>query len=206
MAGGRVDRANGIIRGVKLLGGTSANGRRYLESAMRTGAGLYEGAKVNVNHQKGRGDRDYADRIGKILNAHYVEGKGVFGDLHYNPKHALADQLAWDAENSPDSVGLSHDAEGKTRVEGGKVLVESITKVRSVDLVSDPASVKGLYESIGGPAATDDKPEDPDALCKRTYRNAIMELIDNTDDVPATLKKIGELLKSSGKKLQPGQS
>ncbi len=44
----RVDREHGVIRGVKLLGLVSRNGRRYLPAALQQAAGLYEGAKVNV--------------------------------------------------------------------------------------------------------------------------------------------------------------
>lgn len=41
----RVDRDAGVIRGVKLLGLNSRNGRRYREGALVEAIGLYEGAK-----------------------------------------------------------------------------------------------------------------------------------------------------------------
>ncbi len=74
---------------------------------MRAAASKYEGARVNTNHPK-KGDefRSYHDRIGVVRNVRFVEGKGLFGDLHYNPKHALAEQLAWDAENAPNNLRL----------------------------------------------------------------------------------------------------
>jgi hypothetical protein len=64
----RVDRTAGIIRGVKILGLTSRNGRRYLPEALARAASLYEGAKVNVNHAKGASPsgRDYQDRLGFV--------------------------------------------------------------------------------------------------------------------------------------------
>src|SRR5689334_17588787 len=49
----RVDREHSVLRGVKLLGIESRNGRRYLPTALAQAAALYENAKVNVNHPKG---------------------------------------------------------------------------------------------------------------------------------------------------------
>jgi hypothetical protein len=155
----RVDREHGVIRGVKLLGLVSRNGRRYLPAALQQAAGLYEGAKVNVNHPKGHplAARDYQDRLGSIRGVQ-IRGEGLFGDLHYNPKHALAEQLAWDAAHAPENVGLSHNVEARTTRRDGQIVVESILKVQSVDLVADPATTRGLYESaavepVDGPLA-----------------------------------------------------
>ncbi|HEY2838457.1 MAG TPA: hypothetical protein VGJ26_04885, partial [Pirellulales bacterium] len=66
----RVDRAAGVIRGVKILGLESQNGRSYLPEALAAAAPLYEGAKVNVNHPKSfpAAPRDYQDRLGAIHN------------------------------------------------------------------------------------------------------------------------------------------
>ncbi len=96
----RVDRAAGVIRGVKLLGLESRNGRRYREAALAEAVGLYEGAKVNINHPKGSplSPRDYQDRLGVVRGVEFRAGEGLFGDLHFNPKHALSEQLVWDAE------------------------------------------------------------------------------------------------------------
>jgi uncharacterized small protein (DUF1192 family) len=69
--------------------------------------------------------------------------------LHYNPKHALAQQLAWDALHAPENVGFSHNVEARTSRSAGQTLVEAITKVQSVDLVADPATTSSLYESAG---------------------------------------------------------
>jgi hypothetical protein len=88
----RVDREAGVIRGVKVLGLKSRNGRTYLPDALVQAAALYEGAKVNVNHAKTSpfGPRDYQDRIGAIRNVQSRRDEGLFADFHFNPKHALA--------------------------------------------------------------------------------------------------------------------
>ena len=145
----RVDREAGILRGVKILGLESRNNRSYLPEALARAAALYEGAKVNVNHPKGNplGPRDYQDRLGTIQNVSPRAGEGLFADLHFNPRHALAEQLMWDAEHAPENVGLSHNVEARTSRRGERVVVEEITQVQSVDLVADPATTRGLFES-----------------------------------------------------------
>jgi hypothetical protein len=145
----RVDREAGVIRGVKVLGLESRNGRSYLPEALQQAAPLYEDAKVNVNHARGNpaGPRDYQDRIGTMRNVALRPGEGLFGDFHFNPKHALAEQLVWDAEHSPENVGFSHNVEARTARQGERVVVEAITRVQSVDLVADPATTRGLFES-----------------------------------------------------------
>jgi hypothetical protein len=153
----RVDRAAGVIRGVKLLGLRSRNGRRYQENALAEAIGLYEGAKVNVNHPKGHplSPRDYQDRLGIIRDVQLRPGDGLFGDLHFNPKHNLSEQLMWDAEHAAQNVGLSHNVLARTSRQGDETVVEAITTVQSIDLVADPASTQGLFEQEAASAAAD---------------------------------------------------
>ena len=141
-----VDRARGMIEGVKILGLRSRNGREYLPQAVEKAAGLYEGIQVNVDHGDTGKARSYRDRLGKLSRVE-MRPDGLYGNLHVNPKHALAEQLFWDAENAPENVGLSHDAQGRSARRGGKTVVEDIHAVRSVDLVADPASTLSLFES-----------------------------------------------------------
>jgi hypothetical protein len=146
--GGALDKEQHVIRGVKLLGLESKNGRTYLPTAARNALRMYEGAKINVNHPKGSpsSPRDYQDRLGTARNVEFREGLGIYGDLHYNPAHPVAAQLEYDAQHSPESVGLSHNVEARTSKRDGKTVVESIVRVQSVDLVADPATTGGLYE------------------------------------------------------------
>ena len=138
-----VDKANGRIRNVKILGLVSKNGRRYTHEAITKAAPLYEGKRVNIDH--GAGQRSYRDRIGHLSDI-AVKPDGLYGTLNYNPKHAVAEQLEWDAVHSPNNVGLSHDSHGIVEKVGGMPTVTEIKSVRSVDLVGDPATNKGLYE------------------------------------------------------------
>jgi hypothetical protein len=160
----RVDREAGIIRGVKLLGLASRNGRRYRESALVDATGLYEGAKVNINHPKGHplSPRDYQDRLGVVRGVEFRAGEGLFGDLHFNPKHALSEQLVWDAEHAPQNVGMSHNVLARTSRSGNDTVVEAITKVQGIDLVADPATTAGLYESQEPPKGYPAKSQEPE--------------------------------------------
>lgn len=144
----QIDRAVSVIQGVKVLGLDSRNKRRYLPAALRAAIPLYEGAKVNINHAKGQpcAPRDYQDRIGTIRNVRFLDDAGLFADLQFNPKHALAEQLVWDAQHAPENVGLSHNVQALTKVDNGYTIVESIAAVHSVDLVADPATTQGLFE------------------------------------------------------------
>lgn len=143
----KVDRERGLIRGVKILGVESRNGRQYNPAAIREAKGLYEGIAVNIDHAEGGEPRSYGDRIGR-LSLIEARADGLYGDLRVNPAHPLAERLFWDAENMPENVGLSHDATGKTKRRDGKTVVESITAVRSVDLVAEPATTAGLFEHV----------------------------------------------------------
>lgn len=147
-----VDRESGVIRGVKLLGLESQNGRTYLKEAVARALQLYEGAKVNVDHGSDpKQPRSYSERMGVIRHVRLDPGDGgIRGDFHANPKHGLFEQLAWDAEHSSAAVGFSHNILGKTSRRDGRTVVEEITRVQSVDLVADPATTRGLFEHTTG--------------------------------------------------------
>jgi hypothetical protein len=104
---------------------------------------------VNIDHIGKGQQRGLASRFGKYENVRYVEGEGLRGDLRFNPHHPMAGQVAWFAENMPDALGNSHHANGKGVMKNGRMLVEEIEDVKSVDLVADPATTKSLFESTG---------------------------------------------------------
>ncbi len=147
----RVDREAGLIEGVRILGPDSKNGRKYSPRAMAEAARLYEGAPVNVDHPATeRKDRPLAEAFGWIRNVRQ-EPDGVYGDLHYLKSHPQAELVAEAAERNPNRIGLSHHAEGTVRMDGQRVIVETVERVHSVDLVQTPATNAGLFESEGKP-------------------------------------------------------
>jgi hypothetical protein len=148
---GRVDRNAGIIRGVKILGKHSKNGRTYTDKALNDAVPLYEGVKVNVDHpsrDKPNAERGFMEGFGSLRNVQR-KGDGVYGDLHFLKSHPSAEVICEAAERFPDQFGLSHNADGQTHYEGSQLIVESIESVQSVDIVGRPATNNGLFESTG---------------------------------------------------------
>ena len=185
-----VDRDQGVIHNVKILGRESRNGREYPDATMARALPLYEGAKVNINHGLGSEPRNYEHRIGQLKNVHAAHD-GLYADLHFNPKHALAEQLMWDAEHSPENVGLSHNVVARTARRGSKVVVEEIDRVNSVDLVADPATTKGLFENQ---QSEDDMTANDDSLVVSQLQQQLQEATD-------ALKKSDDALKEATEKL-----
>ena len=146
----KVDRANKVIRHVKILGKDSRNLREYTAGARMEAATLYEGMSVNLNHptkeaiKRSRGIEEKWGWLEGITN----EDDGVYGDLHYLDKHQYTPQLLELAERNPKQFGLSHNADCAGHRVGRKEVIESVEKVRSVDVVQRPATTSGLFESI----------------------------------------------------------
>jgi hypothetical protein len=114
---------------------------------MAEAARLYEGAPVNVDHPATeRKDRPLAEAFGWIRNVRQEQG-AVYGDLHYLQSHPQAELVAEAAERNPNRIGLSHHAEGTVRMDGQRVIVETVERVHSIDLVQTPATNAGLFES-----------------------------------------------------------
>jgi hypothetical protein len=146
-----VDREAGILYGAKILGLDSVNKRRYLPEAIQTAIAqrLYEGCAVNVNHpDKPDNPREAEDRFGWFENVRLAADGGLQADFHLlDPTEPLAVKLMNAAEKKPDLFGFSHNAEGDGYTDAnGVFVVESITKVRSVDLVAEPATTGGIWE------------------------------------------------------------
>ncbi len=148
--GGRVDRGAGIIRDVKILGFEApSKGRQYTRDAIRNAVPLYEAATVYIDHPTKRdpnGQRPMTDRFGELRDV-YLADDGLRGDLHYIKSHVLAESVLEQVERFPRKMGLSHHANAITRRQGGKEIVESIERVKSVDLVLNPATSSSLFES-----------------------------------------------------------
>ncbi len=201
-----VDEATGIVRGVKVLGWESRNGRRYLREAVTRKLHLYEDRVVNIDHPTTNGEsRSFASRFGRLRGPRVCED-GVRADLHYNPKHPQADSFAWWAKNDPQAIGLSHNAVGEVEeAEDGTLTVTDILEVHSVDLVADPATTNGLREDhvmdpldalddMGGETAAEPKPGD-EHYAEHIGKAVVAILGDEAMDAEEKKKKILHLLK-----------
>lgn len=146
--GAKVDRENKVIRHVKILGKDSRNQREYTSGARTEAAAHYEGMTVNLNHptkeaiKRSRGIEEKWGWLEGITD----EADGVYGDLHYLEAHQYTPQLLELAERNPKQFGLSHNADCAGHRMGRKEVIESVPKVRSVDVVQRPATTSGLFE------------------------------------------------------------
>jgi hypothetical protein len=148
----KVDREAGVIHDVKVLGNESANGRTYPPATIEKARGLYEGRVVNADHPPRAGEQtSIARRLGWLEGVYTKAGELFAKSFHYLKSHPMAEAVAEAAERNPRLFGLSHNAHGVERRENGRTIIESIEAVHSVDLVADPATVGGLFESRGTP-------------------------------------------------------
>ena len=143
----QIDRDSRTIHDVVLAGPISKNGRRYLTNALAEAVGLYENVRVFLNHPTEEtlknGARDVRDLAGYVTEARINEGK-VKGTLHVLPSAMWLFDIA---ESKPDLLGMSHVARGVLRKEKKEMIVERILDVRSVDIVTNPATTKSLFEN-----------------------------------------------------------
>jgi hypothetical protein len=153
-----VDVENGRLNNCKLLGWQSRNGRRYKPEAAQRAIKKYDGTQVVLDHQKrseAGEDRSVRDIIGVIRNPR-VESDGVYGSIDLLKTSEHYNRVIEFAQKFPKSVGFSHEADGESfRDNDGTEVIESITSVFAVALVSSPATTNGIFESAAGNSAID---------------------------------------------------
>lgn len=150
----RLNRDAGVISGTTIIGASSQNGargkRRYSDAALRKIAAMAEGLPAYLNHvtpELAFKPRDVRDLIGVHRNVRYdPASRTVKSDLHLAEHQApLVFSLA---ERFGDRIGHSLVSRGVIAMEGDTEVVQDVLMLRSADLVSDPATTHGLFESI----------------------------------------------------------
>ena len=144
-----VEVKDNVIKGVKVLGVESKNGRKYPLSVMEKNLHKYEGAIVALDHVRHDKQRSVTDIFGRIRNPRMTD-TGIVADLEYNNQHQFSKAFEYFVKNDPGAVGLSHEAIAKTKMDykTGDEIVEDIVEVEAVSLVANPATnPKGLFES-----------------------------------------------------------
>jgi hypothetical protein len=171
----RVDAANGVIYGAKIVGLESRNiGRTigldsktfgdaldktygYSKAGLTEAIPMYEGATVRIDHPLSELD-DNGRRVIKqrsrpalstngVLRNVRMEEDGLYGDIHLFLHHPHTAFILEVAERAPDKIACSHNADGTPVLENGRAVIKKINQVYSVDLVGDkPGTTKGLFE------------------------------------------------------------
>lgn len=143
-----------LVQNVSLLGKVSKNGRTYSEQAMQDAVRLYDGARFYLDHPTSSelrardGNRSVRDLAGRIRNPRQV-GERVRGSIELLDREPTKSLVFALAEQMPEQAGLSHRARGEVRVnDAGQQVVETLSEVFAVELVTEPATVEGLFESV----------------------------------------------------------
>lgn len=151
---GRVQGVEGrMIHGVVLLNSKSANGRYYPPATMERARDLFDDRRAYIDHppdDKNEEPRSVRDLIGKFSNIGIEQvGAGqsrLTADLRVFAGQD-GDRVIEIAKNDPDAIGFSINGRGDvTEDDEGKQTVEAIHRIRSVDLVTEPAATRTLFE------------------------------------------------------------
>ncbi len=142
----KVNPETGMLEGVKLLGWESKNKRRYPKAVIEKYIERYRDRASYYAH--GSGERHFDDLAGNIHNPR-VEPDGLYGDVKVLMKDSRSSKLFEVAQSMPHRIGMSHVAVGDGHYDDdGVLVVDTIDEVVSIDIVTDPATTNGLFESI----------------------------------------------------------
>lgn len=150
------------IADVKILGTTTKSGkRRYSEQCLRESVSLYEGKAVCNDHTDNPAPNDLAlcsapirkpdDILGYFKSVRYVPGDGLRGNFHFTRRGELAESVMIASRENPKLYGFSHHVPRngfRSHMEGNIEVIDSITQVVSVDLVTNPNTNSGLFEGV----------------------------------------------------------
>lgn len=152
----QIDRESCIIRNIMVARHRSKNNRLYTDKALDGIARCSEGLNVYLNHEsesefQDHGVRDIKNLSAMLVNARRV-GKEVRADMKVLDIPTSRDLIFTIAENKPAGVGMSIDSpvggfslsRGKN---GEEDVVEDITALNSVDIVSSAGMAQSLFES-----------------------------------------------------------
>jgi len=128
-----------------LVGPKSVNNRIYAPDVLRKAVedGLYDGVPIFLDHEE-----KIQTLVGRVTKAYWDEDKNcIRGDIEIydSPYSSIIDIII---NVFGGEFGFSHvvEAEVDEEKESGKEYVKHISKVKSVDLVTDPATTKGINE------------------------------------------------------------
>jgi hypothetical protein len=194
-----IDEEGKVVKNVVLLskhsGNKELNGhtRIYSDLALTQAATLFEGASTFIDHRAkkgllGRGNHSVANFLGT------VHGVSVIGERVVAEEWRIINESHWPlvkgiAKNSPKGIGFSMDGEGK--MNGNTVL--GVANVKSIDLVTNPATTTSLFE--------EENSMEWEALKLTDLKENREDLIEElTKDLTAKVTELEEKLKATEEK------
>jgi hypothetical protein len=204
--GGRVRY---VLRNVSMLSEQSKNGRTYSGQVQEEAVPIFEGIKAYADHPTKANEnepRRIKETIGRYKNVRFVGAvKMTYGDLFLARTKLVNDYIIPIAESDPSLIGSSINAFGRMDSKGN---VEKITRAQSVDLVTEPATTKGLYESVtireskttekGEEAMTLEEVLKDEALMDklRSHIHEELDLVASYEEKDEQIKKLAEQIKT----------
>lgn len=145
-ANANIDRENGLIHNVVILSADSKNSRHYTDAALASAVAALEGRPSFYIHSYSKNRDLKRELIGNFINLKQ-EGIRVKGSLQVLKKE---EDFIFDiAERMPQVAGFSIDADIRYQVDPstGKEIAQEIVRGNSIDLVTDPATTKSIFEN-----------------------------------------------------------
>ena len=161
------DTTKGLKWRIRIIeSGLSGNKNYYPDAVLREATPLFNKVRVfvkqDIEHLKGQG-KSFKNLIGRIVNPVFIEGKKtdtgqIQGDLELleSAGDVPVKMLEAYTRNMADLFGFSIDAVGRAKVQGGKRVAQSMTKVDSVDLIIEPGAGGELINLIEAKQPEDD--------------------------------------------------
>lgn len=144
-----------VLRNVLLLGPESRDRsgkvrRRYQKAVLESAVRLFDGARVYFDHAKASdlaGVRSVRELAGFVARSH-LAADGVRGDIELAEGVEGTKTVLWFARKHPSAIGFSpHLRQIGVRRREGVDMIESLGAVASADIVTEPATTHGLFES-----------------------------------------------------------
>lgn len=150
--GATFDANSLVIKNVAFIGSESLNGYEYSEQALREIPPLLEGKPQYINHYIGNDEsepREIQELFSKAVNIRYIaEENKVRGDMHLVDTPTIREEILPRMKHFKDQIGNSLVSYGEMSEQDGNQIVAHVSAVESADLVTDPATNKGLFESV----------------------------------------------------------
>ncbi|MEW8193613.1 MAG: hypothetical protein AB2793_07865 [Candidatus Thiodiazotropha sp.] len=172
--------------------GMSGNKTLYPDAVLREATPLFEGVRVFVKsdeeHLKGKG-KDFRNLIGRLSASRFIEGKGkdsgeIQADMELLDAAEVTPKLreAVERNMADDTFGFSIDADGKAKRRKGFREALKITKVQSVDLITEPAARGQIIKML---EAVNPEEETSDVALREHMIEAVKKA--NNDNLPEGL-------------------
>lgn len=188
------------IPNVKILGTSSKNGaHRYSESCLAAAVELYEGCAVCNDHTSALAPdnlnlctapiRNPDDILGYFKGVRYVPGDGLRGNLHFTRRGELAESVMVASRENPKLYGFSHHVPRngfRSHMEGNVKVIDAITAVVSVDLVTNPMTNHGLFAGV--------RPADVSDSTQGANPMKFTDLLASICQLPAEKRRVAKIM------------